>query len=62
MINFSPKISSKQIDKSLVDYVNILYNILGIDIDYERFQQMTDDERKSFIRDLKINKIVNGND
>lgn len=49
-----------KIDKSLVEYTDILYSLMGIDITYERFQKMSDEERKQFIRDIKLNKIING--
>ena len=51
--------TDKLIDSSLVDYVDLLFNILGVDIDYRRFQSMSDSERKQFIRDLKINRVIN---
>lgn len=57
-----PLIRPEKIDRSLVEYIDILYQLMGIEIDYVTFQKMTDSERKSFVRDLKINKIVNGND
>ncbi len=49
----------RKIDSSLVDYVDLMFNLMGIDIDYRRFQSMSDSDRKQFIRDLKINKIIN---
>lgn len=48
------------IDESLVDYVDILFNLMGVDITYRKFQKMSDSERKQFIRDIKINKVING--
>lgn len=48
----------RQIDASLVDYVDILFNLMGIDIDYSGFQAMSIAERKQFIRDIKINKVL----
>ena len=48
----------RPIDASLVDYVDILFSLMGIDIDYVRFQSMTKDERKQFIRDIKINRVL----
>ena len=48
----------RQIDASLVDYVDLLFNLMGIDIDYSRFQAMSIAERKQFIRDIKINRVL----
>lgn len=48
-----------QIDKSLVDYVDLLFNIMEIDITYEKFQQMSSSDRKQFLRNIKINKLIN---
>jgi hypothetical protein len=49
-----------QIDRSLVEYTDILFNLMGIDITYERFQKMSDNERKQFVRNIKLNNIING--
>ncbi len=50
----------RKIDSSLVNYVDLLFDIMGVDITYEKFQLMSDGERKQFIRDVKINRIING--
>ncbi len=52
--------AQRAIDASLVDYVDILFNLMGIDITYVEFQAMSEAERLQFVRDIKINKIVNG--
>lgn len=57
---FADDTKNRKIDKSLVDYVDLMFSIMNIDITYERFQQMSDGERKQFIRDIKINKIIDG--
>ena len=50
---------SGEVDQSLIDYVDILFNLMGVEITYDRFKNMTGWERKQFLRDLKINKIIN---
>lgn len=51
------------IDTSLINYIDMLYKIQGIDMTYKRFKQMSDNEKTSFIitkqRDLKIDIINN---
>lgn len=49
----------RKIDASLIDYVDLLFNLIGVDITYDEFQKMSDSERKSFIRDIKINRVIN---
>jgi len=46
------------IDTSLVDYVDILFNLMGIDMTYDRFQLMSEGERKQFVRDIKIKRVL----
>lgn len=68
-LSFDHDSERRKIDASLVDYVDLLFNFLiirrirfnlmGIDIDYSRFQAMSIAERKQFIRDIKINKVLN---
>jgi hypothetical protein len=45
-------------DPDLVEYINLLYKSLGIDIDFEKFKLLSDCEKKSLERDIKINNIL----
>jgi len=45
-------------NSDIVEYIDIFYQLMGIDMDYERFSKMTKDEKKSFIRDLKLQKLI----
>ncbi len=47
------------IDDSFTDFCELVLVALGIDIKYEEFKNMTKEERKSLIRDIKINKLIN---
>jgi len=42
----------------IIEYIDIFYQFMGIDMDYERFSKMNKNQKKSFIRDLKIKKII----
>ncbi len=44
---------------ALVEYTDILFSLMGVDITFDRFQSMSTGERLQFVRDLKINKIIN---
>lgn len=41
-----------------IEYFNFIVEILGIDITFEEFQNMNSGEKKSFIRDIKIKKVL----
>jgi hypothetical protein len=41
-----------------IEYFNFIAEILGIDITFDEFKLMNDAEKKSFIRDLKIKKVL----
>jgi hypothetical protein len=43
---------------SMTEYIDFIAEILGIDINYEKFKKMSDCEKKSFLRDIKINNIL----
>ncbi len=45
-------------NSDIIEYIDIFYQFMGIDMDYERFSKMTKDEKKSFIRDLKLQKLI----
>jgi hypothetical protein len=41
------------LDESFLDYLNIISEILGIPLNYEKFCNLDQKERKSFIKTLK---------
>jgi hypothetical protein len=55
LTNWSDSIS---IDKSLIEYIDLLYQIMGIDITYDKWKNMSDGERLQLIRDIKLKKII----
>jgi hypothetical protein len=44
--------------EKLIEYIDFAFKIMGIEISYSQFQKMNEFEKKSFLRDLKINKII----
>ena len=44
--------------EKLIEYIDFAFKIMGIEISYSQFQEMNESEKKSFLRDLKINKII----
>ena len=47
---------------NLIEYIDLLYSIVGIDIKFDEFKKMSESEKKSFIREIKIEKIINKDD
>ena len=47
---------------NLTEYIDLLYSIVGVDINFEGFCKMSESERKSFVREIKIEKIINKDD
>jgi hypothetical protein len=45
-------------NSDIIEYIDIFYQFMGIDMDYKRFSEMTKEEKKGFIRDLKLQKII----
>jgi len=45
-------------NSDIVEYVDIFYQLMGIDMDYKRFSIMTKEEKRSFIRDIKLQKLI----
>ena len=60
--NSAPLIRSPTDLDNLIEYVDLLYSIVGVDIKFEGFCNMSESERKSFIRQIKIEKIINKDD
>jgi len=46
------------IDDCFIEYMNYISDLLGIDVKYEDFSKMSDGERLSYFRDLKIKKVL----
>ena len=46
------------LNKTLVEYIDFAFEVMGIDLNYEDFKRMSPDEKKAFLRDIKINKIL----
>lgn len=46
------------IDSDIVEYIDIFYQLMGIDMDYKRFSIMSKEEKRSFIRDIKLQKLI----
>lgn len=44
--------------EKVILYIDLMAQILGININFEKFSEMTPEEIKSFTRDLKIKKII----
>jgi hypothetical protein len=42
----------------MIDYIDFAFQIMGIDLTYQDFKNMSSDERKAFLRDIKINKLI----
>lgn len=50
--DFQPNVKIKE-------FVEFVLQIIGVDLTYEEFEKMTDDDKKKFLRNIKINKILN---
>ena len=51
--------SNKQDDK-MVEFIEFALEIMGVDLKYSEFKEMSMSERAAFIRDLKIDRILKG--
>jgi hypothetical protein len=45
-------------NSDIVEYIDIFYQLMGIDMDYKRFSIMTKEEKIGFIRDIKLQKLI----
>ena len=44
--------------EKLILYIDLMAQLLGININFEKFSEMTPEEIKSFTRDLKLKKLI----
>jgi hypothetical protein len=48
--------------KDIKDFVEFFLEILGIDLKYEDFIEMSDSDKRAFIRNWKLNQILKNNE
>ena len=51
---------SKRDDDKMIDFIEFALEIMGVDLKYHDFKQMSKEERAAFIRDLKIDRLLKG--
>lgn len=51
-------INNIEIDKSLIEYIDLLYQLIGVDMNYDKFKNLSTSEKQAFIRDIKIKKLL----
>ena len=56
--NISSNYSWIDTNKDIKDFVEFTLDILGIDLKYEDFIKMSDSDKRSFIRNWKLNQIL----
>ena len=49
---------SKRDDDKMIDFIEFALEIIGVDLKYSDFKEMSVHERTTFIRDLKIDSIL----
>lgn len=49
---------SVSIDRNLIEYIDLLYQLLGVDMTYDKFRNLSTSEKQAFIRDIKIKLLL----
>ena len=57
-VNGSISAGWKDESADIKEFVEFALQLMGIDMDFEKFKSMTDAEKKAMIREQKINKII----
>lgn len=47
-----------QLDQNTIEFLEMVLLVMGVDMTYDEFLNMSPSERKSFIRNIKINQIT----
>lgn len=51
---------SKRDEDKMIDFIEFALEIIGVDLKYSDFKEMSVHERVAFIRDLKIDRLLKG--
>ena len=46
------------LNTDMIEFFELVLIVMGIDLTFEEFKNMSKDERMSLLRDLKINKVL----
>lgn len=46
-------------DKQTIDFIEFVLKIIGVDLTFDDFKNLTEEEKQSLLRDIKIEKIIN---
>lgn len=46
------------VNNDLIEFTELLFAVLGYDITFEEFSKMTKEQRKSILRNIKINRVL----
>lgn len=49
-------------NQSMVEFIEFGLKLMGIDLEYSKFKEMSDSEKMSFIRDFKIERLLEKGD
>jgi len=50
--------SNIEFDKSLIEYIELLYQLIGVDMTFDKFKNLSNSEKQTFVRDIKIKKLL----
>lgn len=45
-------------DQSVIDFFNFICELIGIDMEYDKFKKLSKEERMQYLRDSKIKEIL----
>jgi hypothetical protein len=46
------------VNSDIIEFTELLFAVLGYDITFDEFSKMTKEQRKSILRDIKINRVL----
>lgn len=56
-----PHYPSNATSRDVIEYIDLLYQLMDIDMTYNKFKNLSESEKIQFIRDVKIKKIIENN-
>lgn len=51
---------SKIDDGKMIEFIEFALRIMGVDLSYSEFKEMSEQDKAAFIRDLKIDRVLKG--
>jgi len=57
-VYYTNKMVDNQIKDELIEYIDLLYRLLDVDLTFEKLKKLTEAEKQQIVRDIKLKNLT----